>query len=161
MSTGAAGNRILSERSLGGAAIALVSIFALVATRGLDSGTFAEIGPGLIPRVLASILLVLGISVSASGFFVKEAGSGEAVFQWSPRAIVFILGAVVLFGLTVRLIGLTAAAPLAILTAGLASKETKWPELLAFALALTALCTLLFRFLLGLPIPVAPWLIGY
>jgi hypothetical protein len=32
---------------------------------------------------------------------------------------------------------------------------------LVYALAITALCTGLFRFALGIPVPVAPWLIGY
>lgn len=161
MSSGAAGNRFLSERSLGGVAMVLIGAVVLVSTSGLDSGTFAEIGPGLIPRVLATLLLVLGVAVSISGFTTQNEDGQTSHLHWSPRALVCILGAAVLFGMTVRGVGLTLAAPLAMLTAGLASKETKWIELAIFAATLTTFCTILFRFLLRLPIPVAPWLIGY
>jgi putative tricarboxylic transport membrane protein len=153
--------KLLSEQVVGGAVIALVSVIALVATRDLESGTFAEIGPGLIPRILALLLLILGVAVSATGFLSKDRGDDDAFWRWSPRGIVFILGAVVSFGLTVRSLGLFLAAPLAILVAGWASREIKWLELMIFAAVLTAFCSVLFRFLLNLPIPLAPWLIGY
>ncbi|MFN0193807.1 MAG: tripartite tricarboxylate transporter TctB family protein [Aestuariivirga sp.] len=161
MSNGVTGNRFLSERSLGGALMMLIGAIALVSTSDLESGTFAEIGPGLIPRVLAVILLLLGFAISVSGFTINAEDGHAAHLRWSPRALLCILGAAVLFGLTVRSIGLTLAAPLAILIAGLASKETKWTELIVFAVVLTAFCTVLFRYLLNLPVPVAPWFIGY
>jgi hypothetical protein len=53
------------------------------------------------------------------------------------------------------------AAPLAIVCSGLAAKEARIGELLVFALVLTAFCVGVFRYGLGLSIPVAPWLIGF
>jgi hypothetical protein len=42
-----------------------------------------------------------------------------------------------------------------------ASPETRWGENVIFAGAMTAFCFLLFKTLLSLPIPVAPWMLGY
>jgi putative tricarboxylic transport membrane protein len=41
-----------------------------------------------------------------------------------------------------------------VIVSGAASPETRWRELVIFALVLTAACVGLFRFALGLPIPV-------
>ena len=43
----------------------------------------------------------------------------------------------------------------------LAEKDMRWLKTCVFGLAMTAFCIGLFRYLLNLPIPVAPWLIGY
>ena len=63
--------------------------------------------------------------------------------------------------LTVPELGLVVAAPLAIIAAGLADKDARIGELVIFAAVLTAFCIGVFRYALGLSIPVAPWLIGY
>ena len=44
---------------------------------------------------------------------------------------------------------------------GLAARDLRFSQLVVFSLAMTVVCTILFRFLLGLPIPVAPWALGY
>ena len=43
----------------------------------------------------------------------------------------------------------------------MASRETRPVETLIFGTVITIFCLLLFKFALNLPIPVAPWLIGY
>jgi putative tricarboxylic transport membrane protein len=72
-----------------------------------------------------------------------------------------ILGAVVVFGLSVRPLGLAVAGPLAIMIGAFASEDVRWIEAVVFGLLITAFCAGLFKFALGLPIPLAPWLLGY
>ena len=86
---------------------------------------------------------------------------GIALEAWRLRGPLFILGAAVAFGFAVRPLGLAVAGPLAIVIGAFASRETKWLEMLIFGVVLTALCVGLFKFALNLPIPVAPWAIGY
>lgn len=57
-------------------------------------------------------------------------------------------------------LGLVVAGPLVILVAGLAADDLRWKELLIFALVMSTACALLFKYALGLPIPLAPWLLG-
>ena len=152
-------SRQLNGQTLGGAVLAAVSVVALLSTSELEVGSLSEIGPALIPRALATLLLILGAAIMLSG--IRAGAGGEALQAWKLRPIISILGGILLFGLTVRSIGIVFAAPLALMTAGLATAETKWGELALFVAALTIFCSVLFRFVLGLSIPLAPWLFGY
>jgi hypothetical protein len=138
-----------------------------MAARGLEFGSLAEIGPGLFPVALGVLLLALSLILIGIGALQ---GSGEdlvAPGSEALRAILGIVAALVVFSLTIRgtgflpALGVTGATPLAIMIAGAASRETRWLDLVVFAVVLTAFCTALFRFLLGLPLPLAPWLLGY
>jgi putative tricarboxylic transport membrane protein len=112
-------------------------------------------GPGTLPKGLALLLGALGVVLLLNSF------SGERMARWSVRGPLFVLGGLALFGLTVRPLGLVVAGPLAIIVAGFASSEVRWRETLVYGLAMTAFCVGLFKFALGLPIPLAPWLVGY
>lgn len=151
---------LLSDQVAGGVGLVAASALALFVSRNLDTGTLAEIGPGLFPRALAVLLFGLGAVIVVLGLR-RNGNDGVEPAVWSLRGPLFILGAVLLFGLSVRSLGLVLATPLAILVAGLADRHTRWPELAGFAVALTVFCALLFRFALKLPIPLAPWLVGY
>jgi putative tricarboxylic transport membrane protein len=149
----------VNGQTVGGASLIAVSIVALANTSQLDAGSLAEIGPALIPRGLAALLLILGAAIMAAG--LRAGVNGEPLLAWKLRPLIAILGGVLLFGLTVRTIGIVFAAPLALFVAGFATAETKWRELALFIVALTVFCSVLFRLVLGLPIPLAPWLFGY
>jgi putative tricarboxylic transport membrane protein len=157
----------LNGHTIGGALVAAAALVAWTASRGLEFGSLAEIGPGLFPLALAVLLLALSLVLFGIGVLQ---GSGEDLVvpgREALRAIVGIVVALVIFSLTIRgtgfipALGVTGATPLAILIAGIASRETRWLDLVVFAIVLTAFCTVLFRFLLGLPLPLAPWLLGY
>jgi hypothetical protein len=161
-------SHFLREDVVGGAAIAVLGLLGFYATTQLDVGNLAEIGPGLFPWALALILVALSIAL------VITTLRGAAV-SWQPtlnlRALSGIIGALLVFALLMRgtslgaftlpALGVTGATPLAIMVAGFADKQTRWKQLAVFAVCLTTFCTMLFRFALGLPLPVAPWLIGY
>ena len=114
-------------------------------------------GPGTLPKGLAVLLGALGALLVANSIFEK----GTSLDRWSIRGPLFILGALVVFGLTVRPLGLIVAGPLAIMFSALASDEMRWKETILFGVLMTAFCIGLFKFALGLPIPLAPWLFGY
>lgn len=151
--------RRMNGQIIGGALLVVVSIIALINTRSLDFGSLAEIGPALIPQALAGLLVILGAAIMLAG--LRAGAAGERLAGWKLRPLVSILGGILLFGLTVRTIGIVFAAPLALMTAGFATSETRWRELALFVAALTLFCSVLFRLVLGLPIPLAPWLFGY
>lgn len=141
------------------AGLLLIVIAAIAAWQGasLSIGTLRHIGPGMIPLSLAALLAIVGIALIFQWLKGERVGTG----RWPLRAPVFILGAAVAFGLAVRPLGLSLAGPALVMVAALASHESRWVEVLIFAAGMTVFCLVLFRFLLGLPIPVAPWLIGY
>lgn len=136
-----------------------VSLIALWQGAELDTGTLREMGPGMLPRALSVLTGVCGVFVATRPFWSREAQ--ESLAGWSLRGAVLIIGAALFFAYAIRPLGFTVAGPVAILLAALGGRETRWIEIVVFAVVMTAFCTLLFRVALGLPIPVAPWLLGY
>ena len=132
-----------------------VAAFAYWLARALPTGAGGGMGPGTLPKGLALLLGALGLALLLNGL------SSERLARWSVRGPLFVLGALVLFGLAVRPLGLVVAGPLALAAAAFASSEARWGETLVFGLLMTVFCVGLFKFALGLPIPLAPWLVGY
>jgi len=148
---------LLRQDVIGGLVIIAVAVFAFWAGADLPLGTFGGMGPGMLPIALAGLLGLLGV------LLIVDAGleGGSLLERWSIRGPLFVLGAVVAFGMTVRPFGLLVAGPLAVIIAAFASDEVRWGETILFGAVMTAFCIGLFKFALGLPIPLAPWLIGY
>lgn len=157
----------LNGHTVGGALVAVTALVAWLAARGLEFGSLAEIGPGLFPVALAVLLLALSIVLVSIGALNGPGEDLAVPGAGALRSLVAILAALAVFSLTIKgsgfipALGVTGATPLAILIAGVASRETRWLDLVVFALVLTTFCAVLFRFLLGLPLPLAPWLLGY
>jgi putative tricarboxylic transport membrane protein len=134
-----------------------VAAFAFWQAADLPVGTLGSMGPGMLPRSLAVLFGLLGALLLVDS--VLEAG--PALEPWSIRGPVLVVVAMVAFGLTVRPLGLVVAGPLAIVIAALASSEVRWVETIVVGLLMSIFCIGLFKFALGLPIPLAPWLLGY
>ncbi|CAM5770828.1 tripartite tricarboxylate transporter TctB family protein [Bosea minatitlanensis] len=163
----AQGLRIRSTQDFaGGLFMILLAIGAYVFSWELPAGTLRQLGPGMLPKAFAAICGLLGLMLSLSALRYH----GEKLAGWSWRGIFFALGGACLFGLTIRgfefgpirvpALGLMVAGPLLIFFSGLAADDRKLPELLIFAVAMSAACILLFKYALSLPIPLAPWLLG-
>jgi hypothetical protein len=145
--------------------IALAGL-ALFLSRDLSTGTLRQIGPGMLPKAFAVICAGLGALLA----FNSLRYNGEKLSGWSWRGVIFVLGAAVVFGLTIRgfeigplkvpQLGMLVSGPLVVIISGLAATDVKIKELLIFAAAMTIGCALLFKYALGLPIPLAPWLLG-
>ena len=134
-----------------------VAGIALWQSAGLAAGSFNQLGPGMLPRALALFVGFCGLLLVAGAFFWE----GKGLDRWSVRGPVLILGAAITFGILIRPLGLVVAAPAAMFLATFASPETRWRESLISTIAVTVFSIVLFKLLLRLPIPLAPWLIGY
>lgn len=146
-----------AQDAAAGLFLLVLSGIALWGGSSLSSGSLGQMGPGMFPRSLAALTGLGGIGLLVSAFLVP----GKGLERWRLRGPVFVLGAAVVFGLAIRPLGLLVAVPAVVIIASLASRDARWIEILVFAAVMTAVCLVLFKILLGLPIPVAPWLIGY
>ncbi len=161
--------RIASQQDFAGAIFLIViGLGALWASSNLNMGTLRAMGPGMLPKSLGTIVAGLGTILLLFSLKVE----GPKLDAWSIRGLFFVLLGTCLFALTIRgtdlpgsldlpAIGLIAAGPLVAIISAFASPETKWGEVLIFAAVMTALCAAIFKYALGLPIPLAPWLLGY
>ena len=136
----------------GGLFLLAIAAVGYIGGFNLPVGHLSGIGSGLLPKTLAVLVAAFGIMLIVQGLF----GTGPALERWAIRGPFFVLGAVVLFALTIRWGGLIVAGPLAVIMAALGSDETRPMEIAIFAVALTLLSGLMFKELLNLPIPFDP-----
>lgn len=145
------GARVRAPQDLvAGASLLALALFALWATRDLGGGRLVAPGPGLLPRGVSVLVGLVGASLVAGSFLRR----GEALARWSWRGPLFVTLGAVGFALTIRSPGLAVAGPLVALVGAAASPETRFKESLVFAVAMTIVCVVLFRYLLHLPIPI-------
>jgi hypothetical protein len=135
---------------LAGVSLLALALFALWASAELDAGTLRTMGPGMLPRATAILLAVSGLALVGFGLFKQ----GQPAARPGWRGPFFVCVAVIAFALTIRTVGLVVAGPLVALISGGASPETRPRELVVFAVVITAFCVGLFRYALGLPIPI-------
>ncbi len=119
--------------------------------RGLDAGSLRSFGPAMLPRGLAVILGASGIALVLMSVFRRD---GSVLERWSIRGPFFILGSVLAFAFTIRVFGLAVAGPLAMVVGAYADPDARLKETLIFSVVLTAVCVVLFRYVLGLSIPI-------
>jgi putative tricarboxylic transport membrane protein len=133
-----------------GISLIAVAAMALWASADLETGRLAAVGPGMLPRSVAVLLGITGLGLAAVAFL----RDGEALERWSLRGPLLVTVGVVGFALTIRTIGLAVAGPLVVLVGGAASSESRVKELVVFAVLITLFSIGLFRYALGLPIPI-------
>jgi hypothetical protein len=146
--------------------VAIGVAFALVAKglklgdsvliQGYAMGTPARMGPAFFPFWLGMILAFFGLVIAVQGFR-KEGGSEAAFpkFHWKP--IAYVLGAVILFGIILKHVGMLIAGIILVFIASYGNPEKVSVRATAFlAVGLVTFCALVFVWGLKLPIPLCP-----
>ncbi|MBS0531553.1 MAG: tripartite tricarboxylate transporter TctB family protein [Proteobacteria bacterium] len=139
----------------GGLALVVIATFALWASRDLQGIHGFTFGAGTAPRLFAGLLLILGVAIAVAG--VVSDGSRMSGFSW--RGPLFVSLSLVSFAVTIRPLGLIISAFLSFMIAALGTPETRWLETTVVGLVLTAGCSLLFPYALGLPFELLPQLL--
>ncbi|WP_119304067.1 tripartite tricarboxylate transporter TctB family protein [Dongia deserti] len=136
--------------------IAIAALFAFQ-TRDLDMGTPLRLGPGAFPLLLAGVLALLGLIIVLQAF--RNPVTHSMTIPW--RGIVLIVLAPIVFGLTVRGLGLVASIALVVLISAYASRRMHLKLATLLTIGLTLFCVLVFSIGLGLPLRlVGSWLRG-
>lgn len=127
-----------------------IALFVFIVGSRLDMGELRAVGPGFMPRVVAVMIAAFGVGIAISGVV----SDGHALERWRWRGPVFVCIAILAFAATIRTVGLALAGPLVVIIGGYASHEAKFRDLVIFAVVITLACIGLFRFALGLAIPI-------
>jgi len=122
-------------------------------------GNSARPGPGYFPFGLGIILALLGAIVLFKALVIEVEG-GDPIGHWGFKPMAIVLGAVVLFGLTITTLGMALALPLLIFVSSLASGEFSLKEEFIGCVVLTFFSWLVFVKGLGLIIPLWPVFLG-
>lgn len=137
---------------IGGLALMAVALFALWASSDLQGMRGFSFGAGTAPRMFAVLLLALGAAIAVVGLLTE--GPHLATYAW--RGPLFVTLAIVSFSVTIRPLGLVVSAFLSFMIAALGTPETRWKETIIVGICLTAFCSLLFPYALGLPLQLFP-----
>lgn len=123
----------------------------LYIARDYAAGSALRMGPGYMPRLLCWALIVFGAAIAVRGIVV----GGERLTSWTLRPLVFVLSALIVFGLLIEDAGLLVTAFVAAAVGALGARDVRAGDTLAVILCLAFAVVALFIYALGLPMH--PW----
>jgi Tripartite tricarboxylate transporter TctB family len=121
---------------------------AVFIARNYQFGSSLRMGPGYFPSILGAALVMFGVYFVIQGL---RSGGEKLSDTWSLRALIILPLSLVLFGLLIDRAGFVPALLALIIGSAAASTQSKPIEVLVFAVSLTAMCVVVFVWLLGLP----------
>lgn len=136
----------------GGLAVAALGAFAAIFAQRYEFGDLNRMGPGFFPVVLGILLTVLGILIAVPAFF--RSGAPIQV-HWKP--FVLVMASLVVFAMTLKVLGLIVATMLAVVIASLADNDTRWKGRILTALGVALITYLVFGLGLSMVLPMWPW----
>ena len=146
---GAGGARV-NVRDLGTGILLLgaAGFFAINGVSRLNLGTASSMGPGFFPVMIAT-----GLAFTALLIIIRSFGTTSMIDGFaSPRALLCILAAPIVFALGVEPFGFVPTMVTTMLIASFSSSRMTWRFALALTAGITLLCTILFLNLLQMPV---------
>jgi hypothetical protein len=128
------------------------ALVALYSTTQLEVGSLSRMGPGLFPAALGALLCIFGAIVTVPALFREG-----APFPIELRPLLFVLASILVFGLTIRRLGVAPAVVLMTLVATLAERRMSWPGTLLLAAVLAGIAVLVFNVGLDIPVEAVRW----
>jgi putative tricarboxylic transport membrane protein len=129
-----------------------VAALGLWLLRDVRLGTSMRMGPGYLPAALCWILVLVGLAMVGRSFLI----TGAPLERWYPRPLVFVVGSLLLFSVSIDKLGLVATIIAMVVVAAFATPESRWKEVAIAAVALAAFSAGLFVKALGLPLAIWP-----
>jgi hypothetical protein len=143
------GLRVDPRDVIGGAALVLLGIGAMVIASSYPFGTARRMGPGYFPMVLGGILCALGAAVIVKGFMPRLWDQGVPRPP-SLRAIAWVSAGVIAFVLTGDRLGFIPATVLLIVISALADRGNSLRTVLLLALAVATVGVGFFWYVLDI-----------
>jgi hypothetical protein len=140
------------EDYFGGIVMIATGLFALWASSDLQGMHGFSFGAGTAPRMFAGLLVALGAGITLVGVLMD--GPHLAGYAW--RGPLFVSLSILSFAVTIRPLGLVVSAFLTFMISALGTHETRWKETIIVGICLTAFCSFLFPYGLGLPMQLWP-----
>ncbi len=120
--------------------------------RGLATGSAQEMGPGYAPTLVCWGMVLIGVVV-----LVHSVRRGtDPIDAVSPRAVLGIVAALVVFAATIGSLGLVLASMLTVAVACLIEPKLRWKEVVLLSVGLSAAALALFVFVLRIPFRIWP-----
>jgi len=144
---------VRAPRDLGSSfVLVIIGATALYFGAELTMGTAGRMGPGYFPRLLAWLIIAIGIFLGLMSLSTE----GPPISPPQFRPLVFVLGSISIFGYLMDVIGLAVTAVIIVLIAALARPQFKMKESLLLGIGLSIGTVLIFVYALGQSLPDCP-----
>lgn len=137
---------------VGGVILLTITAIGIYINFDYPIGTASRMGPGYMPLVVLICLGLLSLGVLVSAF----RGEPESLGKWAWRELGLILAALTLFGFFLEDIGLAFATITLVVISGIADRTQTLKGIAGLAIALVALCWLIFTWGLNISVPFFP-----
>lgn len=138
---------------IGGALLFALGVFVALYSQRYDFGTPSRMGPGYFPHILGWLLAGLGVLVALPAWFRRRSAALD--IQWKNAA--FVIGAIVLFALTLKPLGIVLATFASAFVATLAEDEITWPGRVAVSAGVALVTVAIFIWGLSMVLPLWPF----
>jgi len=130
--------------------LALIVVGAAFLLEGLTFGigSMRYIGAGFMPVILSGILIVLGLSLTATSF---RQISGFETFHL--KSLISVLASIVVFALTIESLGIIPAVFLVVSVSAFSRDDMPVPNILLMSAVISVLCWAIFVVGLKIPVP--------
>lgn len=144
---------ILSKELWAGAIFLAFGVAAIMLSSAYKMGTVTEMGPAYFPTILGILLIFLGAFSCGRVIWLN---GGTPIERVTIRPMLLIPMSAACFAFLVERAGLVIAVMVAALLACLGGRMFRIREALVIAVVLAAFTSVLFIYLLGLPLDVGP-----
>lgn len=144
----------LDVRGLAGGVLLIVIglFFAVYAHSNYNLGSFAQMGPGMMPFVLGIILVLLGTIIAVIGYF-----STGTEIRPDFRSLAAVSAAIVGFAVISQAFGMVPAVVALTVASGLADNKLSPLAMTVLTAVLTVIAVGAFHFGLGIRMPLFAW----
>ena len=145
---------------LAGLLFMAIAALGLWVSRNYSIGTALRMSTGYVPRLLCWILLLIGAGLGFAGIRERDASlhaseaSGET--DSATRPLIFVIGSLVAFGLSIERLGLVVATLLLVGIGSFATRGLRLFETVIAGIVLASIAVGIFILGLGITIPVWP-----
>ena len=144
---------LVSKDGLAGAGFIVIGAVSLIIARNYRLGSASNMGPGFFPVLLSAGLVLVGLVLAAKVLF---RGGEEPVDAVGWRALLSVIGGIVVFGFLAERVGLVISVAALVGFSALAGAGLKRIELAALIVGLAAFASLVFIYGLGMPLRMFP-----
>jgi hypothetical protein len=137
---------------IGGILLIIAGGFAAIYAQRYALGTMRNMGPGFFPTMLGIGLTLMGAIIATSS--LRRSGTLPTL---KLRELGLVLLGIVCFALLLRGAGLVVATLVTVVVCSLADRETQWRARVLIAASIAALTVLIFRYGLGVNVPLWWW----
>ena len=127
----------------------LIGAFAIWESWDYPMGSVTRMGPGYFPFLLGIVLMVVCLGIV---LFEGRLAEDDRIKFPALQGLIWVPVAVAAFALLVERVGLVPAIVAAVFLSAQADRDLGWKETAILAACSAAVCTVVFIYILGLPL---------